>query len=131
VEEKKMNAVSRIVALVPDRVARTQTGTLFNPGTPGVCSHPERVAHLARFLDWLGPLREVTRDDLQVFGLLTPYAKPAMEEEGEVDTEHAAAPLAPLAPAEQATPGAPAADPASSAAPAVPAARSPFEDAFH
>ena len=127
-----MNAVSRIVALIPDRVARTQTGTLFNPAAPGVCSHPERVAHLARFLDWLGPLHEVTRDDLQVFGLLTPYAKPAMEDEAEGDTEHAAAPGAPLAPpAAQATPDAPAAEPASSPAPTVPATPSPFEDAFH
>ena len=124
-----MNAVSRIVALIPDRVARTQTGTLFNPAAPGVCSHPERVTHLARFLDWLGPLREVTRDDLHVFGLLTPYSKPAMEEEAEGDMEPTATPTAPsAAPVAQATPNAPAA-PATSVAPAAPA--TPFEDAFH
>ena len=124
-----MNAVSRTLALVPDRVARTQTGTLFNPAAPGVCSHPERVAHLARFLEWLGPLREVTKDDLHTFGLLTPYAKPVMEEEAEADAEHLGAPGALTAqpmPGVSATLEAPAA-----ATPEAPPASTPFEDAFH
>ena len=124
-----MNAVSRTLALIPDRVPRTLTGTLFNPAAPGVCPHPERVAHLARFLEWLGPLREVTKEDLHTFGLLTPYAKPAMEEEGESDTEQAAAPAAAAMPAASATP-APAAS-APSATPATPATPTPLEDAFH
>jgi len=129
-----MNAVSRILALIPDRVARTQTGTLFNPATPGVCSHPERVAHLARFLDWLGPLHEVTKDDLHTFGLLTPYAKPSIEEEADADTEHLGVPAAPAAAAtapEQTTPTAAPAAPSASPAPATPAAPTPLEDAFH
>lgn len=112
-----MNAVSRTLALIPDRVARTQTGSLFNPAAPGVCSHPERVAHLARFLEWLGPLREVTKDDLHTFGLLTPYARPVMEEEAEAD--------APM-PGASATLEAPAAP-----TPEAPPASTPFEDAFH
>jgi hypothetical protein len=119
-----MNAVSRTLALIPDRVARTQTGTLFNPAAPGVCSHPERVAHLARFLDWLGPLHEVTKDDLQTFGLLTPYARPAIEEEADADSEQAAAPATPSVATEPATPSA-------AATPAAPAAPTPLEDAFH
>jgi len=125
-----MNAVSRTLALIPDRVARTQTGTLFNPAAPGVCSHPERVAHLARFLEWLGPLREVTKDDLHTFGLLTPYARPVMEEEPEADTEQLATPAAPTAqplPTASATLEAPAAVPT----PDAPPAPTPFEDAFH
>jgi hypothetical protein len=122
-----MNAVSRTLALIPDRVARTQTGTLFNPGAPGVCSHPERVAHLARFLEWLGPLREVTKDDLQTFGLLTPYARPAIEEEADADTEQAAAPATPSVATDPASPSSPSA----SATPAAPAEPTPFEDAFH
>jgi len=126
-----MNAVSRIVALIPDRVARTQTGTLFNPGAPGVCSHPERVTHLARFLDWLGPLREVTKDDLLVFGLLTPYSKPAMEEEADGDSEHAAAPAAPAAPPAQGTPSDSASTSVPSASSGAPAAPTPLEDIFH
>jgi hypothetical protein len=91
-----MNAafVSRALSLIPDRVARVQMGTLFNPTAPGGCAHPERLAHLARFLDWLGPLREVTTDDLHTFGLLTPYAKPSIEEEADTEAEPAPAPAA-------------------------------------
>ena len=75
--------VSRTLSFVPERVPRVQSGSLFDPASPGVCAHPERVAHLARFLEWLGPLREVTKDDLRLFGLMTPYGKPALE--GHVD----------------------------------------------
>ena len=86
-----MNAatVSRTLSLIPDRVARTQTGMLFDPHASGTCAHPERIVHLARFLDWLGPLREVTKDDLRIFGLMTPYGKPAIEAvlDEEPDTE--------------------------------------------
>ena len=84
-----MNAalVSRTLSLVPDRMPRTQTGTQFNPVAPGVCAHPERVAHLARFLDWLGPLREVTREDQREFGLLTPYGKPTLDAPMMMDEE--------------------------------------------
>jgi len=82
-----MNAalVSRTLAFVPERVARVQSGSLFNPAAPGMCAHPDRVAHLARFLEWLGPLREVTSDDQRAFGLMTPYGKPALE--GSLDDE--------------------------------------------
>jgi hypothetical protein len=85
---------------------RMQTGTLFNPAAPGVCAHPERVAHLARFLEWLGPLREVTREDQREFGLLTPYGKPTldapmMDEESEAEP---AAPAPAVLPTEDALP---------------------------
>ena len=71
--------VSRTLSFVPERVARVQSGSLFDPASPGVCAHPERVAHLARFLEWLAPLREVTKDDLRTFGLMTPYGKPSLD----------------------------------------------------
>ena len=71
--------VVRTLSFVPERVARVQSGSLFDPMSPGVCAHPERVAHLARFLEWLGPLREVTKDDLRLFGLMTPYGKPTLD----------------------------------------------------
>ena len=71
--------VSRTLSFVPERVCRVQSGSLFDPASPGVCAHPERVAHLARFLEWLGPLREVTKDDLRLFGLMTPYGKPSLD----------------------------------------------------
>ena len=83
--------VVRTLSFVPERVNRVQSGSLFDPAAPGVCAHPERVAHLARFLEWLGPLREVTKDDLRTFGLMTPYGKPSIDdmpaEEESVDPE--------------------------------------------
>lgn len=84
-----MNAalVSRTLSLIPDRVARVQSGSAFNPTAPGACAHPERVAHLAQFLEWLGPLRAPTKDDMRVFGLMTPYGRPAIEAAGEDDGE--------------------------------------------
>lgn len=86
-----MNAatVSRTLSMIPDRVARTQSGSLFDPHASGACAHPQRIVHLAGFLDWLGPLREVTKDDLRIFGLMTPYGKPAIEAsiEDEADAE--------------------------------------------
>ena len=43
-----MNAaiVSRTLSLIPDRVARVQSGCLFDLAT-ATCAHPERIAHLA------------------------------------------------------------------------------------
>ena len=84
-----MNAalVSRTLSLIPDRVARTQSGSAFDPGASAACAHPERIAHLAQFLSWLGPLHPITKDDLRVFGLLTPYGKPAVPLAEEADEE--------------------------------------------
>jgi hypothetical protein len=96
-----MNAamVSRTLSLIPDRVARTLSGCVFDPQAPGACAHPERISHLAQFLNWLGPLREVTKDDLRIFGLVTPYGRPAMESslDAEADEAEADVELAPIA----------------------------------
>lgn len=84
-----MNAaiVSRTLSLIPERVIRAQSGSLFDPKAPGACPHPERITHLSQFLDWLGPLKEVTKDDLRVFGLLNAYAKPAAESQVDEDLD--------------------------------------------
>jgi hypothetical protein len=84
-----MNAamISRTLSLIPDRVARVQSGARFDPQAQAGCAHPERITHLAQFLDWLGPLREVTKDDLRIFGLITPYGRPAIEAEAEAELE--------------------------------------------
>jgi hypothetical protein len=84
-----MNAaiVSRTLSMIPDRVARAQSGSLFDPQAADACAHPERITHLAQFLNWLGPLREVTKDDLRIFGLLTPYGKPAIAIDADPDDE--------------------------------------------
>jgi hypothetical protein len=84
--------VSRTLSLIPERVARVQSGSTFKPTAVGACAHPDRVAHLAQFLEWLGPLREVTKDDLRVFGLMTPYGRPALEMPAEEEVEPEADP---------------------------------------
>src|SRR6478735_1461399 len=63
---QEMNAaiVARTLSLIPDRVMRMQTGSLFDPAAP--CAHPERVAHLLQFLTWLGPLQPLSKDDLRI-----------------------------------------------------------------
>ena len=72
-------SVSRILSLIPDRLPRMQTGCAFDPHASATCAHPERIAHLAQFLNWLGPLHPVSKDDLRIFGLLTPYgARPTL-----------------------------------------------------
>jgi len=75
-----MNAalVARTLSLIPDRVPRAQTGSAFDPAAQAGCAHPERITHLAQFMNWLGPLYPVTKEDLRIFGLVTPYGKPAM-----------------------------------------------------
>ena len=74
-----MNAaiVARTLSLIPDRVARVQSGSTFDATAP-CCAHPDRIAHLVQFLNWLGPLNPVTKDDLPILGLLTPFGKPAI-----------------------------------------------------
>lgn len=91
-----MNAaiVARTLSLIPDRVARLQTGSVFDPSAP--CAHPDRVAHLLQFLTWLGPLQPLTKDDLRILGLMTPYAKPAIavvDDDGDGEEEVAMAPV--------------------------------------
>lgn len=87
-----MNAamVSKLLSLVPERVARVPSGTWFR--TEGAGSrHPERVVHLTRFLQWLSPLAVLTRDDQQQLGLLSASGKPLHagdeEDEGEPEAE--------------------------------------------
>jgi hypothetical protein len=82
-----MNAamMSRIVALIPERVARVQSGASFHR-TEIVSRYPERVSHLAQFLSWLSPLNAISKDDQHILGLLHANGRPVhandeMEEE--------------------------------------------------
>jgi hypothetical protein len=72
-----MNAamVSSIVSLIPERIAREQSGSRFGPAE-SVCRYPERVAHLAKFLQWLTPLEVLGKDDQQILGLLNANGRP-------------------------------------------------------
>lgn len=86
--------VSRTLSLIPDRVARAQSGCLFDPAAASAaCAHPERIDHLVQFLTWLGPLQPLTKEDLRVFGLMTPYGRPASESALDGDAEAAGAEL--------------------------------------
>ena len=85
-----MNAgtVSRVLSLIPDRVARAQSGTNFMLEGSS-CKHPERIAHVSRFLQWLSPLEALSKDDQKILGLLSSNGRPmhAGDEEDEVDAE--------------------------------------------
>jgi len=71
-----MNAatVHRIISLIPERVARAQSGALFT--MTGACRNPERIAYLSCHLQWLSPLNPVSRDDQQLLGLLLANGRP-------------------------------------------------------
>jgi hypothetical protein len=85
-----MNAstVHCIISLIPERVARAQSGALFT--MTGACRHPERIAYLSRYLQWLSPLNPVSRDDQQLLGLLLANGRPVHA--GDVEDEADAAP---------------------------------------
>jgi hypothetical protein len=74
--------VFRVISLIPDRMPRTQSGCVFDAG-----GQPERVALLAKFLSWLGPLDPISKEDQQLLGVRTGGGKPLglAEEESELD----------------------------------------------
>lgn len=80
--------VSRILSLIPERVVRTQSGVLFQLESAN-CTHPERFAHVAKFLGWLSPLDALTKDDQRILGLIAPNGRPQTAEgdEGEEPEE--------------------------------------------
>jgi hypothetical protein len=85
-----MNAttVSRILTLIPDRTARAQSGAAFQlEGTS--CTHPERLAHVSKFLGWLSPLDALTREDQCILGLIASNGRPlhAADEEDAEDAD--------------------------------------------
>ena len=68
-------ALFRLIALIPERTPRLQTGAQFRAdGSP-------RIDLLCRFLHWLGPLNAVSREEQQVLGVRAASARPLGEEE--------------------------------------------------
>lgn len=55
--------VFRVISLIPDRMARSQSGSPFD----GAVS--ERAGVLARFLGWLGPLSPIGKEEQQLLGV--------------------------------------------------------------
>ena len=76
--------VSRILSLIPDRMARMQSGAAFLL-EGAACRHPERLAHVVRFLHWLSPLDVLTKDDQRTLGLISASGRPVQSEEEEAD----------------------------------------------
>lgn len=91
-----MNAaiISSIVSLIPERIARVQTGATFTTeGSSG--RYPERVSHLVQFLGWLSPLNAIAKDDQRILGLLHANGRPVhaneMDDEEDAELEDGAA----------------------------------------
>ena len=70
--------VFRVMSLIPERVARAQSGSTFD--CTRVTSHPERIELIARFLRWLGPLDALTKEEQQLLGLRSSGGRPAGSE---------------------------------------------------
>ena len=73
--------VYRIISLVPDRVARSQSGTLFD----GKSS--DRAELLTRFLGWLGPLNPIGKEEQQALGLRGGAPRPLADEDDGLGAE--------------------------------------------
>ena len=73
-----MNAtkVFGLISLIPDRTVRLSSGTLFSDAQGAACKYPERIAHLSRFLSWLGPLDPISKEDQQILGLRAANGRP-------------------------------------------------------
>jgi hypothetical protein len=78
-----MNAatVSRVMDLIPDRVARSQSGAAFADISATSCEYPERLALLVEFLHWLSPIYPTTKDDQARLGLFAPHKQVIAEAE--------------------------------------------------
>jgi hypothetical protein len=85
-------SVQRILSLIPDRIARSQSGLAFVAGE-SACAFPERLAFLAERLHWLSPLEPIDSEARRLLGFGAAAARPAdalseassEEEEDEAD----------------------------------------------
>src|SRR4051812_13965751 len=78
--------VSRIVSSIPERTARSLTGTMFNLDGARACSDPARLAGMVRLLQWLSPITALTQEEQRTLGVhgnsLRPEAIDMAEEAG-------------------------------------------------
>jgi hypothetical protein len=85
--------VNRLISLVPDRLARAQTGSVYSPSEAAACRYPDRMSYLGRFLHWLGPLDPMTKEDQQILGVRTSGGRPlaageeALDDIGDLDDD--------------------------------------------
>lgn len=76
-------AVFRLISLIPDRAARSQTGSLFQ------ADGSAKMDLLCRFLHWMGPLNALTREEQQLLGVRATGGRSVMDADadGEADGE--------------------------------------------
>lgn len=79
------SAIPQFVLDVPERVARVPSGMLFAPTEAHAGEHGARFAQVAQFLQWLTPLKPISRDVQRFLGLYTPHVRSIPVEEAEVD----------------------------------------------
>lgn len=79
--------VFRVLDLIPDRVARAQTGTAMGEFGADSCVHPERLSLLVEFLHWLSPIYPTTKEDQMRLGLFAQKHGHAEEEEEAIELE--------------------------------------------
>ena len=56
-------AVARLMSLIPERMPRSQSGSLFRGDGSA------RLDLLCGFMNWLAPLNQVTREEQQLLGV--------------------------------------------------------------
>ena len=77
--------VFRLISLVPDRLARAQTGSVYSPSEAAASRYPDRMSYLGKFLHWLGPLDPMTKEDQQILGVRSSGGRPLAAGEEPVD----------------------------------------------
>lgn len=83
--------VSRIVSSIPERTARSLSGTAFDLDGARACSDPARLAGIVRLLQWLSPLTPLTQDEQRALGLHVAAARPgALADEDADEPAHEA-----------------------------------------
>jgi hypothetical protein len=68
--------VFRLISLIPDRMTRSQGGTLFD------ATSSEKAELLSRFLGWLGPLSPTSKEEQQLLGVRAGGGKLLVDLEG-------------------------------------------------
>jgi hypothetical protein len=73
-------SVLRIMSLIPERAPRAQSGCAF-----ALDGQSERIALVARFLHWLGPLDVLTKEEQHFLGLRSNGGRPLAAGEEAMD----------------------------------------------
>jgi hypothetical protein len=86
--EAHMNAgtVAKVISMIPERTVRLQSGAAFMLEATG-CQYAARLAHVAKFLNWLSPLDSLSKDDQRELGLLSPNGRPTHASDDEDGAE--------------------------------------------